>query len=124
MDSIIKKKLNLLIRLAKADGEFHRSEQKMIQAVAQEAGVDVNITEQVNFGDDDFSISENRDRVHVLYLTLKLILADDVVTNEELSFGREVAAKFSYKPALVDHFVNSTIPDLATFENEIREWVM
>lgn len=124
MDNVIKKKLNLLVHLAKVDGKFHKSEQDMIEALAEETGLkDLGILSKP-LQEESFQLHERKDKIDVVYLSIKLMQADDVVAEEELKFCRNIASKLKFKPAIVDFYAKKKLPDLATFEREADQWVM
>lgn len=124
MNAVVKKKLNLLTHLAKVDGRFHNAEREIINVIASEAGLDLDNIEVGELSHDSFNLTNEKDKSDILYLALKLVQADTIIAEEELRFCREIAQKLKYKPALIDHYVHTNLPEPAIFEEDLRNWKM
>lgn len=122
MNTVVKKKLNLLTHLARVDGKFHKSEREIINVIASEAGLDVDDIDAGALSNESFELGNEKDKSDIIYLALKLVQADGIVAEEELKFCREIALKLKYKPALIDHYVHRELPEPALFEEQIRNW--
>lgn len=122
MNTVVKKKLNLLTHLAKVDGKFHKSEREIINIIATEAGLDLDNTDLGELSNDTFELNDDKDKSDILYLALKLVQADDIIAEEEIKFCREIALKLKYKPAMIDHYVHMNLPEPAVFEEDLKKW--
>ena len=103
MQPVIHKKLNLLVHLAKIDGNYEKSEKKIIQALAQKAGLKLDDYESgTPISLDDFA--DVKDKADVMYWALRVIKADGVIHPDEVAYCKALALKLNYKAEVVDHF--------------------
>ncbi len=117
MNGIIKKKLNLLVHLARIDGDFHKSEREMIiRLVGNSSAVDEATTNP--FADLD----QLHDKEEILYLAIKLAQADGRVTDEEMNFCKTLASKLGFRESAAEEFVRGTLPSLPDFVNQVQSW--
>lgn len=122
MDTTTKRKLNLLIHLAKVDGKFHDAEKALIKEFVNEKGFSVSDFDMLH--EEEFQdVHLMDDKKEILYLALKLMQADKVIDRAELAFCRDLAQKLGYKPAVVDAFADADL-DRTNFENEVAEWAI
>jgi len=125
MDVFTKRKMNVLIHLAKIDGDFHKSERKLIQEIIEEKGFDAKDFHLVEENGNSLAdIDTIDDKGEMLYLALKLIQADDIIRDEEVIFCKQLAEKLSYKPEVVDHFAYKELPDRAEFDKNLTNWTV
>ncbi len=116
MNAVLKRKLNLLVHLARIDGNFHKSERDIIMSIVN----DMQAINAVPADSDPFAgIDDAEDRDEILYLALKLAHADAKVTEEELEFCRTLAVRLGYPGNTIDHFVNA-LPDFTQFVRELK----
>lgn len=119
MNGIIKKKLNLLVHLARVDGHFHKSERDMILNLV---GNSKEIDQMSSTADPLADIDTLRDKEEIFYLALKLVQADGVITEEELAFCRRLAGKLGFRETAADRFVRSPLPSMAEFVEDLSTW--
>lgn len=122
-DVFTERKMNVLVHLAKVDGDFHKSERKLIEEIAIEKGFDVhdfNLLREPNNPLDELGTID--DKAEMLYLSLKLIQVDDVIRNEEVSFCKELAIKLGYKPEVIDHYAHQPLPIREDFDKQLIKW--
>lgn len=103
MDEVIRKKINLLIHLAKIDGKFDESEKEVLNSLLVETGLSQVInenTQPVNLND----FKEMPKKPDLLYWSLRIIKADGVIHPDEAAYCKAVAMKLNFKPEVVDHF--------------------
>lgn len=117
MNGLIKKKLNLLVHLARVDGEFHKTEKDLILKLA---GDEASFNEALISATTKVDVSGFSDKEEILYLALKLVQADSVITEEELKFCRSLASKLGFSESLVDHFAYKKLPSLSEFSRQLR----
>jgi uncharacterized membrane protein YebE (DUF533 family) len=122
MNSLLKKKINLLVHLAKADGHLDESEKKLIQEILFEAGekTDVDWTRSVSSALDD--ASEIHDREKVLHWALRLIKVDGVLHADEIAYCKALTIKLKFKPELIDYFAHAELPQLTEFTKAVAEF--
>jgi hypothetical protein len=119
MNAILKKKLNLLVHLARIDGDFHKSEREMIFNLVN----DMQAIDAVPRNADPFAgIEGSEDREEIFYLALKLVLADSKLTEDELKFCRTLATKLGFRDGAADRFAKTPLPDFAEFTKEVKHW--
>lgn len=116
MEEVIRKKLNLLVHLAKIDGKFDETEKEVLANLLEEAGIDsleaLAITRPVNL--HDFQPSPTRS--DILYWALRIIKADGHIHPDEAAYCKALAVKLNYKADIVDHFSVHELGDPATFK--------
>lgn len=121
MKEILKKKLNLLVHLAKIDGKFDHSEKLVLQEMLREAGVsgfDMDVVSNLNLN----SFQDHVSGEEILFWALKMIMADGVIHSDEAAYCKSLAIKLKYRPEAIDHFSNKELPPLEEFAEKINEW--
>ncbi len=122
MNACTKRKLNLLIHLAKVDGKFHDAEKALIQEFVREKGFDVTDFDLLQGSEKPLkNVHQINDKKEILFLAIKLMQADDVIHNSEMAFCRKLAQKLGYKPAIIDAYAHMAL-DRFYFENVIHQW--
>lgn len=116
MEEVIRKKLNLLVHLAKIDGKFDDTEKEVLKSLLQEAGIQHEpwqaTSETVYL--NDFTGSPSR--ADILYWALRIIKADGLIHPDEAAYCKALAVKLNYKAAIVDHFSSHELEEPATFK--------
>lgn len=123
-DVFTERKMNLLVHLAKSDGDFHSSERKLIQEIAEEKGFnpeEFHLLCQANPTIDDTCVVD--DKAEMLYLSLKLIQADGEIRDEEIDFCKILATKMNYNSRVIDHFAYKKLPSRIEFDRRLLGWV-
>lgn len=122
MNVLEKRKLNLLVHLAKVDGRFEKSEQELLKSFIREKGLTTSsINEQQPIKFSDFIHSN--EKIELLYWSLRLIQADEVIHEKELLFCRNLALKLNFKPEVIDRFAHNPLPSFVDFDREVsRDW--
>jgi tellurite resistance protein len=118
MNQILKKKINLLVHLANADGHFDVSEKAFLKDLLVEQGVDHKKLEsfQLDSMDDVHTIV---DKEQVLYWAIQLIKADGEIHDDELAFCKAVALKLKFVPGVIDEYAHKPLPEFAVFKKEV-----
>ena len=62
------------------------------------------------------------DKEEILYLALKLIQADHVITEEELAFCRKLANKLGFRETVIDRYAHKSLPHISQFIVEVKPW--
>ena len=124
MDDVNKKKLNLLTHLAKIDGDFHKSEQKLINEIIEQQGFNKEDFHLLDDNVDALAIAHEdlHEKEELLYLALKLIQADSIIDDTEVEFCQKLAVKLGYKPEVIDHYAHIILPDRDQFDKELDSW--
>jgi uncharacterized membrane protein YebE (DUF533 family) len=118
MDSFLKKKLNLLVHLAKIDGKLDKTERQMLLKLLEQNGVtDFDWTENGQVNLDDFANTSAK--TELLYLALRIIRADGIIHPAETAYCKELAIKLDFDPEVVDHYSTENLPGLSQFIHEI-----
>lgn len=125
MNALAKKKLNLLAHIARIDGDFHRLEREMMTALATSLGVD-NVAAQslIDHTGEVPDLSGYQDTKEVLYLSLMMVQADRMITDEELNFCRHLATKLGFPKYTVDRFAHIPLPPMPEFMRQLDEWMV
>ena len=108
MDIVTKKKLNILIQLAKADHDFATVERDLIFQIAREN----------NYPDDQLSLLidnpepigtlgalSDKQKEEYLLSSVELVMADHRVMESEILFTQHIAIKLGYFKNVVDYLV-------------------
>jgi uncharacterized tellurite resistance protein B-like protein len=115
MDQLLRKKINLLVHLANADGNFDVSEKAFIKDLLTEKGVDHKQLDAFVAGslEDMHTIV---DKEQALYWALQLVKADGVIHIDELAFCKAIAFRLKFLPEVVDEYVMKDLPEFAVFK--------
>lgn len=122
MNTLIQKKVNLLVHLAKIDGHLDESEKKLILEVLLSAGENpsVNWAQSVKYPLNN--VFETAEPERLLYWALKLIKVDGILHNDEIAYCKALAVKLKYKPAIIDHFTKTDLPELVDFVKVSKDY--
>ncbi|MEQ8478089.1 DUF533 domain-containing protein [Fulvivirga sp.] len=123
MDETIKRRLNILIYLAKVDGKFHKSEKKLLQDFVKEHNLDPDEFKSLMNNPEKMETEKIIDKAEMMYLALKVINADKHLDEREIEFCKELAQKLGIKPEFVKHFANRNL-SRAYFDEEIVNWYL
>ena len=108
MDIVTKKKLNILIQLAKADKEFAAVERDLIYKMAQDRNYPLKDVDELIDNPEPIgtlgALSE-RQKADYLLSSIELMLADHRVLESEVRFSQQIAIKLGYAKGVVDHLV-------------------
>lgn len=121
MDALLRKKINLLVHLAKIDGKLDQSEQDMLLQILKEHQMDEfdwNAKTAVDL--NDFKNAPSK--AEVLYLALRMVRADGIIHPDEVAYCKALSIKLDFDPALIDRYTNHEFPTLAAFKQEIKQW--
>ncbi|GCC52344.1 hypothetical protein SanaruYs_25810 [Chryseotalea sanaruensis] len=115
MDDVTRKKLNLLVHLAKIDGRFDETEKEVLANLLSDAGLsDSLVTDKVLPVDlNDFK--EVPTKTDILYWALRIIKADGIIHPDEAAYCKALAVKLNYKSEVVDYFTNHDLGERADF---------
>jgi len=103
--SFKKNHLKNLIALAKADGELHKDEIKLIYKMGHKYGLKDRQIERLIKSEKEveLAIPETYDeKMDQLYDLMQMVFADGIVDENEITFCNEMVANFGYPEALVD----------------------
>ena len=118
MNTLAKKKLNLLLHLAKVDGKYDKSEKALLHLFAKKEGVmNVESKEPIKF--NEFGNTESK--IELLYWALQLVQIDKVIHEKEIQFCKDVALKLGFKEDIVKYFVYGRLPEFNFFEKEVKK---
>jgi uncharacterized tellurite resistance protein B-like protein len=116
MNNVLQKKINLLVYLAKADGQFHASEKKFLRELLAEHGVKNLDLQSTNARADVFNdASSILEKEELLFWAFQLVKADGLIHPEEVSFCKKLAKKLKFLPDIVDTYANEDLPTLNDF---------
>jgi uncharacterized membrane protein YebE (DUF533 family) len=115
MNTLLQKKINLLLHLAKVDGHLDDSEKKLIQEILVEAGEGPEVDWSQSTAGALEASGQIHDREKLLHWALKLIKIDGVIHIDEVAFCKALAIKLKFKPSIVDYFVNKELPGFDEF---------
>jgi uncharacterized membrane protein YebE (DUF533 family) len=118
MDQVLRRKINLLIHLANADGHFDVSEKAFIKDLLTERGIDHRKLENFETAglEDIHAIVEKE---QVLYWSLQLIKADGTIQADEIAFCKAIAFRLKFLPEVIDAYVSKELPEFTTFKKEV-----
>lgn len=116
MNDVLQKKINLLVYLAKADGQFHASEKKFLRELLAEHGV-TNLDLQSTDGKADVfnDASSILEKEELLFWAFQLVKVDGLIHPDEVSFCKKLAKKLKFLPDIVDTYAHEDLPTLNDF---------
>lgn len=123
MDKILIRKINLLLHLAKVDGQFDNSEVNLLKSILKEKGLQESYLnehkqEMVNLD----QIKEMPDKGELLYWILKLIHADHHLHPAEIAYSKIIARQLNFSEDLITYFEKNPIPERIEFERVIDKF--
>ena len=124
MDKYTKRKLNLLIYLARVDGKFHRAEKAILKEFVNEKGFDMEefrLLKPMAKNSHDLPLAD--DKKEMLFLAIRLMQADKVIDRKEMEFCKEIASKLGYDAAVVDEYAHHEL-DRESFDATIDDWLL
>lgn len=121
MDDVIKRKLNILIYLAKIDGKFHKSEKTLLMDFVKKLKMNPDEFKSLVENPEQLEPEKVQEKTQLMYLALKLIKADNDLDYREVDFCKNLAKTFDFKAEMVDHFSNIDLTK-EYFDEEIDAW--
>lgn len=121
MDALLRKKVNLLVHLAKIDGKLDQSEQDMLVQILKEHQIeefDWNAKTTVDL--NDFKNAPSK--AEVLYLALRMVRADGIIHPDEVAYCKALSIKLDFDPVIIDRYTDHELPALLVFKQEIRQF--
>lgn len=121
MDGALKRKLNILINLAKIDGQFHVSEKAMLLDLMKELRLNPKEFTMLEDNPEKMEPYKIKDRVEMMYLAFQLMNADEHLDEMEMNFCMDLAYQLGIKPRFVDEFAEKDL-SRTEFDKEINNW--
>jgi uncharacterized tellurite resistance protein B-like protein len=121
MDALTRKKINLLVHLARIDGQLDVSEQDMLHQLLKDheiAELDWKNKSRINL--DDYKNVPSKSEI--LFLALRMIRADGIIHPDEVAYCKALAIKLDFNPEIIDHYSHGEFPTLIDFKNQINRW--
>ena len=126
MDAILRKKINILIHLAGADGHFDDTERAFIYNICLRHGVDLDtigdlIAEPESIG----SLGALSHATAVDYLTesILLMMVDGKVLPSEILFCQDMGLRLGFQKAAVDQLIHEIKDDFGIKYDDLHEHV-
>jgi len=123
-----KSHLSNLISLAKIDGDFHKSEEQLIFKIGEKYRLKKWQVEAMIEQKDSIAINipgSHVQKMGQLYDLLRMIYADNVIEDNEVSFCKKIAEQFGYKAEIVDWlirlFANGKLPEGTEWDGIVNE---
>jgi len=101
---MLKKQLNILIKLATADSDLAGKELKLIETIAKANGYDENdVKELLRKPEpiDDLNSLSSDEKFEYLYMVIQLMKVDGQVFKSEIAFCEKIAVKLGFKKQVV-----------------------
>ena len=125
MNKLIKKKVNLLLHLAKIDGKFDQSEKQLLLDILKEKGLGETSVQDLQTEPFDLNtVSELDGETELFYWVLRMIKADQYLHPDEVAYSKALALKLKIKPEIVDFYSNREIPNFADFEGDFKKFMI
>lgn len=125
MEDVLKKKINLLVHLAKADGHFHLAERKFLEELLTKhkvSGYELTRTLQKN---PEFAETEGMvEKELLLYWAFQLIKADGEIHADEVAYCKALAIKLGFQSTIVDFYKDQDLPSLDNFISEVAKYLV
>ena len=115
MDAVLRKKINILIHLASADGHFDDSERAFIYNISLRHGVDLDsIGDMIEDPEPIGSLGALSHATAVDYLTesILLMLVDGKVLPSEILFCQDMGIRLGFPKLAVDELIEDIKEDL------------
>jgi uncharacterized membrane protein YebE (DUF533 family) len=119
MNTLLQKKINLLVHLAKADGHLDESEKQLIQEILLEAGEHTQVDWDQSTAGAIEGVTQIQDKEKLLHWALRLIKIDGILHADEIAYCKALAIKLKFKPELIDHYTNADLPELESFAKSV-----
>lgn len=124
MDIKTKNKIDLLVGLAAVDNNFHTLEKRIINEVLQHYNAENYVIKPVF---DNFKLLHEADQLddkeELLYLALRIILADQNKHSDEIAFVKVLALKLGFRPEIVDYISNNGLSSFEEFKSILSGYV-
>lgn len=101
---VVKSHIRHLVRLAMADGEFHKNELKFIMRIGKKNGLSTSTIERIvdNPKSVDIVIPDTaRGRFDQIFDLCMMIMKDGIVSDAEVEFCAELANRLGFKKVIV-----------------------
>ena len=106
-----------LLALARADGNMHPKEEKLLFRIGRRYGLKDRQIQTIIDSDEPHTViipDNHNDKMNLIYDLVLMIHADDKVVKNEVSFFEDAVSKFGMKPDMVswllDEFEKKGIP--------------
>jgi tellurite resistance protein len=108
--------------LAKVDGKFEKSEQKLLHLFLKEKGLEETMLEEEEqpMRLTDFAHSDSK--TELLYWALRVMHADGVLHAKEILFCENLAEKLGYQREIISCYVQGPMPPFEEFEKDLRNF--
>lgn len=126
MDAVLRKKINILIHLAGADGHFDESERAFIYNICLRHGVDLDtIGDLIANPEPVGSLGALSHANAVDYMTesILLMLVDGKVLPSEILFCQDMGMRLGFPKSAVDDLINEIKDDLHISYDELHTYV-
>ena len=127
MDAILKKKLNILIRLAAVDGHFVPKEKHYIQSICQRHGVEKKTVDEIINGPDPIgSLGALSYKTTVEFLTesMILMLVDGKVLPSEILFSEDIGLRLGFTKKSIDGLIARIQQNMEISTEELKKLVI
>jgi uncharacterized tellurite resistance protein B-like protein len=122
MDALTRKKINLLVHLARIDGQLDVSEQDMLRQLIKDHQItDFDWKNKTAIDLNDYKNVPSKSEI--LFLALRMIRADGIIHPDEAAYCKALAIKLDFIPDVVDHYSQGEFPNLVDFTNQMSRWV-
>lgn len=110
--SLQNKKMHLqnLVALAEADGKLHAEEISLLNRIGKHYGLKKNEILEIfkKRKQLELKIPANYDqKVNQLHEIVKLMMADNIIDDEEMKIARNMALKLNFDPDIIERFIES-----------------
>jgi uncharacterized tellurite resistance protein B-like protein len=122
MNTLEKRKLNLLVHLAHADGKFEKSEKELLRSFECEKRLAESHLHPEGEPLQLSDFTNANDKIELLYWALRMIQADKIVHEKEIIFCKHLASKLHFKPEIIDRFAHGVLPEYVPFEKEVKSF--
>jgi len=126
MDAVLRKKINILIHLAGADGHFDDSERAFIYNICLRHGVDLDtIGDLIAEPEPVGSLGALSHETAIDYLTesILLMLVDGKVLPSEILFCQDMGIRLGFPKSAVDELIHDIKEDFHITYDELHKHV-
>ena len=127
MDEVIRKKINILVHLAKIDGDFADTEKEVLYDISRKIGrKDHEIDDIINHPEPvgDMGKLSDYHRLEFMYLAIKLIRADGLIQDSEVEYCNSLADKLGIDHKVVDDYATRLELNFDDFLENAKKYLL
>lgn len=122
-----KKQLGILVKIAMVDEEFADEEKAVIEKISKRYGAEAEELEEIFSAppiNESLAPMTVTDKINFMMDCILVILADNVVTNSEEYFARQMAANLGFNPDIVRFLIDHKNEDRSDLTEDMLSYLI